>query len=213
MPVTIHIAPNPSPAGMAGARVSRAKHLHVTQPRLDFDIRMGSGGGWQCAGDYSIWTTTVTDGEPPIRLLERRENGVIEHPDNAFYLYHLPAGVPHRLNPVFGFWRVSEADVDVMRARSPQGAYYTLLVNTASSAYARDRILWFCRECGTTLSDISFETRRYGVAAYFAAATEHVRTFNSGTRACPHCGAVHLPAYGFDPGQDDDHERAARALW
>lgn len=175
----------------------------MNQPQLDYDIRMGAGGGWHRAGDYSIWTAGIAPDAPPIRVLERRDGAVVEQPDRPFAFYHLPAGVPHRFAPLFGFWRISDGDVDLIRAASPNGPYYSILINTGSSSYVRDRIAWYCENCGETLEDEPFDTRRFGVEAYFAEAGKRAETFNARARPCPQCGTPPAPAYGFETRNDD----------
>jgi hypothetical protein len=62
---------------------------------------------------------------------------------------------------------------------------------------------------------VEVPTRRIHLNGLTERALAAVRAFNAdtGLRTCAKCAAVHPAAYGFEPGDDNDEERDARASW
>lgn len=183
-------------------------------PILGYDFPLDAPNGWNEANRYLLYTGHFALDGPPITLQERLETSIETLPLRDRSLSLVPAGTPHRLTHLAGFWRTSEADLLVLRAVLPEAVYISLYVSSGPLHHA-DRLFWLCGSCGTELAPWAFDVGRYGALAFWTKLIEPVRAFNASAeaRTCPKCGTVHATAYGFAAEDDTDAERLARAVW
>jgi hypothetical protein len=130
-------------------------------------------------------------------------------------LHVIPAGRPHRLAHLFGFWRVSDGDTFVLLAQEEGLTRYGFVASTSAPSYARERLRFSCPNCRRLLKALAFDARRLGFERYWDEALAEARAFSAdlAVRRCPQCGAVHPVAYGLDAERDTANERAARMAW
>jgi hypothetical protein len=183
-------------------------------PILGYDFPLDAPNGWHEANRYLLYTGHFALEAPPIALQERLASRIETVPLRNRQLSMVPSGTPHRLAHLAGFWRISDADLLVLRAVLPEAVYISLYVSSGPQHRA-DRVFWSCAGCGAELAPWTFDIGRYGALAFWKKVLEPVRAFNAdlAQRTCPSCGAVHPLAYGFDPDDDTDEERRARAAW
>ena len=183
-------------------------------PVLGYDIPLDGPSGWHEANRYLLWTGAFAPNAPPVAIQERVDGRAVTLPLRARSLSSIPAGRAHRLTHLAGFWRVSDADLLVLRAALPEAIYLTLYLSSGPQ-HRTDRLLWYCRQCGAELAPWEYDVRRRGAQAFWTALLEPVRAFNadSARRTCSQCSDVHPPAYGFNPSDDTPEERLARASW
>jgi hypothetical protein len=186
----------------------------MEKPVLSYDVEMG-GDRWVDAGGYCLWTRTLGAGHLPLLLWKMSDGIAAPLPTTEYVLHNIRAGLPHRLAHAFGFWRISEGDTIFLKSTEKPDTHYTLALTTGAPQYRGDTIAWFCPKCGRELASNGFETRRYGVGAFWDWALERAREFNAAEalRTCGTCGALHSPAYGLAPASDDAAESEARASW
>jgi len=161
---------------------------------LSYDLPFGGASDeWTRAGDYSIWTRSRGPEAAPLTLCKRVEGQLVEVADKPYAMHNIPAGTPHRIAGLFGFWRTSEGDTVFLVTTTPQGRNYALIVNTGSHAYKSDRVGWFCPQCNAAIAETVVPTRRIGVDGAWREAGKLVDVFNADAarRTCPGCAAVH----------------------
>jgi hypothetical protein len=183
-------------------------------PILGYDFPLDAPNGWNKANRYLLYTGHFALESPPIALQERLETGTVTLPLRDRALSLVPAGTPHRLTHLAGFWRISDADILVLRAVLPEAVYISLYVSSGP-LHLTDRLFWYCPQCGTELAPWVYDVRRFGALSFWKDLLAPVRAFNATLqqRTCPKCAAVHPVAYGFDAEDDTDEERLARAHW
>ncbi len=172
----------------------------MTVPTLSFNVAMGGeNAAWQQVGDYALWTMHRPAHLVPLRVLTLQSGGTVELPSESHALNNIPAGTPHRIAPLFGFWRISGGDTDLFKVSEPERTAYSILINTGHRAYRNDIIAWFCSACLKPLAESSFDVRRFGLAAFWDHAAAKVAEFNASPalRTCNGCGQEHPPAYDF----------------
>jgi hypothetical protein len=186
----------------------------MTKPVLSYDIPMGGNGTWAHTGGYSIWSLTDI-AAAPLDLWERRDDCAVSLPPTPYVLHNIAAGIPHRLAHVFGFWRTSSIDTIFLKNTEGTKINYTFTLATGSPLYRSDRIAWYCDGCQKMLYGASFETKRFGLDAFWEWALIEARTFNgrAGARTCSSCGTVHQLAYGMSAAGDTPEEKDARQIW
>jgi len=186
----------------------------MVKPVLSYDVPMGGDGTWAHTGGYAIWSLTC-GAASPLDLLERHGDRPVSIPPKPYVLHNIAGGTAHRLAHVFGFWRISEIDTIFLKNTEGAQINYTFTLATGSPHYRSDRVAWYCHGCHATLYEASFDTKRFGLDAFWAWALGEGRSFNADTkiRTCSTCGAVHGPAYGMSPDDDTPEERDARQLW
>jgi hypothetical protein len=172
----------------------------LPSPVLGFDIPFGADDGtWTDANQYSIWTQRFPVSAPVLHVVERIDGAVNDVQGAPQALRLIPARMQHRIDHLFGFWR--ESDADTLFFRSEQGAdvRYALVVSVGAVSFKNESLFWTCPSCQTELTRQDFETRRYGMAAFWEFALERVREFNATEtlRSCKKCGTVHPHSYGF----------------
>jgi hypothetical protein len=170
---------------------------------------------WQEVSRNQIWSARYPADAAPLSVIERLPEGVLRLPDRERVFHIIPAGRPHRIEHAFGFWRTCGADALYIRSGYEAGVAYMLVVSTAAEDYRSDTIGWTCASCGHELRSVEIPTRRLHLRGLLERSLAAVRAFNSDAteRMCPSCGTVHPVAYGFEPEEDADDERAARAGW
>jgi hypothetical protein len=183
-------------------------------PIVAYDFPLDGPDGWHEANRYLVWTGRFAVDAPVNAVQEWIDGAAVTLPASARALSLVPAGTPHRLTHLFGFWRISDADLHVVRAVMPSVTYLCLNVSSGPE-HKNDRGLWYCPGCGNELAPSSYDVRRYGAPAFWDHALERVRAFNAdpAARTCPRCGTVHPTAFGFDRDRDTPDERIARAAW
>lgn len=183
-------------------------------PILGYDFPLDAPNGWNEANRYLLYTGHFPLDAPPIALQERLESSIETVPLRNRQLSMVPAGTPHRLTHLAGFWRTSDADLLVLRAVLPEAVYLSLYVSSGPQ-HRNDRIFWYCPSCGTELAPWVHDVGRYGALSFWKKLLEPVRAFNASAaqRTCPRCAAVHPKAYGFAAEDDSEEERQARAAW
>lgn len=188
--------------------------MNAAEPVLGYDFPLGGPNGWHEANRYLLWTGHFAPDAPPVALQERLDGRSHTLPLRKRSLSLVPAGTPHRLTHLAGFWRTSEADLLVLRAELPEATYINLYVSSGPQ-HGTDRLCWYCAGCGAELAPWEHDVRRYGPLSFWRKLLEPVRAFNAGaaSRTCARCAAVHRLAYGFDAGDDTPEEREARTAW
>jgi rubredoxin len=190
--------------------------MHTSDsPDLSHKVVVGEGGGWHEASRYQIWTRAFDVAQPELTMVEIRPEGLIAIPGRSRLFHVAPAGIPHHIKHLYGFYRISESDTMFIRIENDASIAYTLIVGMHSPDYKNDAYAWFCPNCGAELQRVNFQTKRYGMTAFWDAATERARAFNAdvAARTCKACGHVHPLAYGFEESGDTAEEAAARADW
>jgi hypothetical protein len=183
-------------------------------PILGYNFPLDGPNGWNKANRYLLYTGHFALDAPPIALQERVENRIETLPLRDRALSLIPAGTPHRLTHLAGFWRTSDADLLMLRAVLPEAFYISLYVSSGPLHHT-DRVFWYCQACGAELAPWVYDVRRYGALPFWTKLLEPVRAFNAAVeqRTCPKCAAVHPTAYGFDAEDDTEEERQAGATW
>lgn len=187
----------------------------VTNYRIPLVGPEASQRAWQEASRNYIWSARHPAGAPRLGLVELLPEGVVRLPERERVFHVVPAGRPHRIEHGFGFWRSCGADALYIASNYDDGVVYMMVISTAPSSYQTDTLRWTCLACGNELHAVEIPTRRVRLQGLLDRALGAVRAFNADTalRTCSKCGAVHPPAYGFDPLDDNEEEGAARANW
>lgn len=175
----------------------------------------GAKGVWQRASRYSVWSKEYPAQAPALSIVEALPGGLLRVPDDPRLFHVIPAGTRHRLEHLFGFWRISGSDTVIVRAQVDRAVSYTFIVRNDWPEYAADETLFACANCDLELQRFTFETPRFGVQAYWTEALRLARAFNAqySGRACTACGNSQPLAYGIDEEADTAEERAARMQW
>jgi hypothetical protein len=126
-----------------------------------------------------------------------------------------PPKMPHHSEHVYGFWHINEAQEMALNLKLDNDRRLTVLVEGFPEYGRIDRFAWYCLKCVTPLFMTQVETRRVGLAGYYAAQEDAFDAFNNDAalRTCPSCGEVHPTAYSIFPWKDSPAEREARELW
>lgn len=187
----------------------------MNKPVLSYDTPMGGSGTWAHTGGYSIWSLTHGDASKPLDLWERHNGAPMALPRSPYVLHNVAAGMPHRLDHTFGLWRISDIDTIFLKNEDGGKINYTFMLATGSPLYRSDHVAWYCNACQTELKNATFETKRFGIDAFWDWALKEVRAFNGDAKArtCPACGAIHGPAYGLSAAGDTPQEKDARTSW
>ena len=170
---------------------------------------------WQEASRNQIWSARQTADAALMSVVEVLPEGGVRIPDRERVFHIVPAGRPFRVEHAFGFWRTCGADVMYVKSVYEAGTAYMMVISTAAEAYVSDTLAWACLTCGKELRSLDVPTRRLRLRGLLERSLTAVREFNADlqARTCPACGAIHPLAYGFEPAEDNDEERAARASW
>jgi hypothetical protein len=187
----------------------------TVEPELafDFDVTEPSGP-WIRRGNHALWRATRRTGEPPYLLHEWCAQGVRPFPSSgAKPVFHrIQEGTPYHITHLFGFWVVN--DVDAMLLTVPRGplTHLMLVVGGRTGKPAEASCLSVCPKCAARFGEAKFTEVQSGYERFLDFALSRVRAFNADERlrACPRCGAVHPPIYGFHEAADTPEERAAR---
>ena len=187
----------------------------ITNYRIPLVGPEASPLSWQEASRNLIWNARHPAGAPRFGMVELLPEGVVRLPDRDRIFHVVPAGRPHRIEHAFGFWRTCGADALYVASNYADGVVYMMVISTSPQSYQSDKLHWTCLGCGHELHALEIPTRRIHLRGLLERSLAAVRAFNADVpgRTCPKCGAVHPPAYGFEPGDDDDDERTARANW
>jgi hypothetical protein len=170
---------------------------------------------WQEANHNQVWSARHAVGAVPFSVLEVLPEGVVRLPERERTFHVVPAGRMHRVEHAFGFWRTIGADALYIKSPYENAFVYMMVVNAAADAYTTDTLTWTCPACGQLLRAVDIPTRRLRWNGLLDRALAEVRAFNedAAARTCSACAAVHPYAYGFEPGDDRETERDARATW
>ena len=189
----------------------------TNEPTICYEFALdetASRGGWHQANNYNLWVGRQAPQDPVYRLLERRAAGIVHLSLRPRAMHTVAAGIPYRIEHLFGAWRVSDADMIYLRVAEEDCVYHTLLTAMCRDV-TEDFLLWFCPACGHELARERFDTRRGGLVGFWPFLLDRARAFNEAAdrRTCAACGHVHPLAYGFDPAADTGGEGAARLAW
>jgi len=191
----------------------------MTQPVANYRIPLigaqAPERAWQEASRNYIWSARHAADAMPHGVVELLPEGVVRLPERARMFHVVPPGRPHRIEHGFGFWRVCGSDALYISSDYDGGRAYLMVISTAPQAYQTDTLRWTCMGCGADLHSAEIPTRRIHLKGLIERTLAEVRAFNAGVsaRTCGSCGAVHPLTYGFEPADDNDAERAARAAW
>jgi hypothetical protein len=187
----------------------------VTNYRIPLVGPEASKRAWQEASRNYIWSARHAAAEARLGIVELLPEGVVRLPERERVFHVVPAGRPHRIEHAFGFWRSCGADALYVASNYEDGVVYMMVISTAPSTYQTDTLSWTCLGCGEALTSVEVPTRRVHLKGLIERSLAAVRAFNADEagRRCSACGAVHPLAYGFEPGDDNDEERAARGKW
>jgi hypothetical protein len=193
--------------------------MKTAKPTLYYNIplkgQVENYGDWQETPDYFCWSGRFAIGDEPLSIWEKVENGVVRIPDRPAMLHIIPAGRPHHIDHLFGYWHLCEADKFFVRKEHGDQVYYAIVVGGMKSAYRHDTIAWLCPQCGTQLESYALDTGARRWNRFLDEQLQLVRQFNEQDerRKCRNCGAVHPRAYGLQPASDSSSEAEMRALW
>lgn len=166
-------------------------------PILGFDIPFGADNGtWAEAGQYCVWTQRYAhDAELP-RVTELAGGEVREAPGDTTSFRLIPAGMAHRIAPLFGYWRISDADTLFFRSLQDADVRCAVVVSVGATTYANEQWLRTCPRCHAELARASFDAKRLGFPAFLQFAAERERAFDADAalRTCASCGCVHSPS-------------------
>jgi hypothetical protein len=170
---------------------------------------------WQEVSRNQIWSARHPADAAELSVVELLPEGRVRLPERERLFHIIPAGRPHRIEHAFGFWRTCGADALYVKSAYDGGVAYMMVISTAPEAYDSDTIVWSCLNCGHDLRTLQIPTRRLHLRGLLERSLAAVRAFNASEaeRRCPACEAVHPLAYGFEPGEDSEEERAARSAW
>jgi hypothetical protein len=187
----------------------------VTNYRIPLVGPEASARAWQEASRNYIWSARHARDASRHGIVELLPEGVVRLPERERVFHVVPAGRPHRIEHAFGFWRICGADALYIASNYEAGVVYMMVISTAPTTYETDTLHWTCLACGNALQSVEIPTQRVHLRGLVERSLAAVRAFNADEagRTCPACGAVHPLAYGFEPGDDNDEERAARAKW
>ncbi len=187
----------------------------VTNHRIPLVGPEAPDRAWQEASRNYIWSARHPRGASRYGIVELLPEGVVRLPDRGRMFHVIPAGRAFRIEHGFGFWRTCGADALYIASDYDEGVAYMMVISTAPESYSTDTLHWTCPGCGAALHSVDVPTRRIHLTGLNERALAAVRAFNADTalRTCAKCAAVHPPAYGFEPGDDNDEERSARAGW
>jgi RNase P subunit RPR2 len=168
---------------------------------------------WQEASRNHIWSARRSADAAPLAVLELLPEGLVRLPDRDRLFHIIAAGRPHRIEHAFGFWRTCGADALYVKSVYEAGVAYMMVISTAPQSYESDTIHWTCLSCGHELRTVEIPTRRLHLRGLLDRSLAAVRAFNASAaeRTCSACGTIHPLAYGFEPEEDNDEERTARA--
>lgn len=185
----------------------------MSGPLVHLDIQaVGGTGVWQKASRFSIWTREYHKDAPALAIVESHDGGLLRIPNAERMLHVIPAGRPHRIEHLFGFWRVAGTDTVFIRAELEDTLSYTLIVRNDWPEYTDDKIVLACPSCGRELQQVAVPTPRFGVQAYWDEALRIVRAYNAdeAARRCAECRRLADGVYGIDDALDTELEREAR---
>jgi hypothetical protein len=170
---------------------------------------------WQEASRNYIWSARHPRNAPRYGVVELLPEGIVRLPERGRMFHVIPAGRAFRIEHGFGFWRTCGADALYIVSDYDEGVAYMTVISTAPESYKTDTLHWTCPGCGAALHSVDVPTRRIHLAGLNERALAAVRAFNADNalRTCAKCAAEHPPAYGFEPSDDNDEERDARASW
>lgn len=187
----------------------------VTNYRIPLIGPEAPARAWQEAGRNYIFSARHPAHAPRLGVVELLPEGVVRLPERDRVFHVVPAGRPHRIEHAFGFWRTCGADVLYIASTYEDGVVYMTVISTAPTTYESDTVHWTCLGCGAPLRSVDIPTRRVRLQGLLERSLAAVRAFNGdeAARTCATCAAVHPLAYGFEPDDDSDDERRARATW
>jgi hypothetical protein len=190
-------------------------HEPITNYRIPLVGAEAPVRAWQEASRNQIWSARHPAGAASLAVVEVLPEGRVRLPERDRMFHIIPTGRPHRIEHAFGFWRTCGADALYVKTPYEAGVAYMLVISTAAESYQSDTLSWACLGCGHELSTLEIPTRRLHLRGLLERSLAAVRAFNAdaAARTCAACGAVHPLAYGLEPEDDNDAERAARAEW
>ena len=173
----------------------------LANPRNQYPLWPSSSalGQWKRTHDYDIWTDCRSSTDAPLALWEAWNDGVLRIPDKTSVMHIIPAGVPHHVEGVFGYWRACESDIVWLRVARGELTHYAMILGGSAADYNKDRILWICPACATTVHSVEIETGRTKLSEFWAREPAIINEFNADERlrTCPNCSHVHPRAYPF----------------
>ena len=189
------------------------------KPALFYDIALkhldSPYGGWHESADYFCWSGRFAVTDKPLTVWEKVEGGVIKLPDKPVLMHIIPAGRPHHIEHLFGYWHSCDADKFFIRKVDGEQVYYVLVVGGTKALHRRDTIAWCCPQCGTEIDHHVVEGGAPKWNEFLVRQLDLVRRFNENEslRRCSSCGHVHPLCYGLRPEDDWALEREMRAIW
>lgn len=191
------------------------KSTPVTNYRIPLVGPEAPERAWQEVSRNQIWSARHPADAAPFAVVELVPEGRVRLPERERVFHIVPADRPHRIEHGYGFWRSCGADALYIRSVYDAGVAYMLVISTAAESYTSDTLSWTCLSCGTPLHAVEVPTRRVRLRGLIERSLAAARAFNAdlAARTCTACGSLHPPAYGFEPAEDNDEERTARAAW
>lgn len=169
-----------------------------------FALHLGSAtdehlGELRAFGRYWIWGLTVAREAPPLRLYEWTPHGVADLTAEGSAFHRTPAGTPHQIEGLFGYWLISDADHQWVQTPHGDHRSYLLLAGGQSGVHRVHAITWYCPECGNQLGPPRRLEHDGTPESFLDAQKRVVAAFNADEpgRTCQACGSVHPLAYGF----------------
>jgi hypothetical protein len=123
----------------------------------------------------------------------------------------LPAGVPHTVPGLYGYWHINEEDELLIPIPLANGDVVLVLLEGMPNAGRYDRFAQFCRRCNAKLYEKAVPTGEVGVAGFWKAEEDGVKEFNNDPklRTCRNCGLANPHGYSFfvlQKGARDERE-------
>lgn len=176
----------------------------------------GNYGTWQETPDYYCWSGSFARTDKPLTIWEIVEGGVVKIPQKPAMLHIIPAGRPHHIDHLFGYWHTCNADKFIVRKEQQDSVHYMIVLGGAKRDYSYDVVAWYCASCGTELGGGErVEAGARNRPKFLDEQIRLVRRFNDdeSLRHCTKCGAIHPRAYGLLPEVDTPLERDLRTVW
>jgi nitrite reductase/ring-hydroxylating ferredoxin subunit len=150
-------------------------------------------------GTYWIWAQTYSPHDTPLRLLEWTAQGIADITTDRYSVHVVKAGVAHRIEGLFGYWLVADADHIWIQAPRSDGRRYVLIAGGKTGVNRTHTITWYCPSCGHQLGEAHRLSHDGTPAAFLEAQAAVVEAFNASVaaRTCRRCATVHPPAYAF----------------
>jgi hypothetical protein len=181
----------------------------VGDPILNWNVQLADPTGraepgsepWRSVGQHEVWVGRYPAAHPPLHVQEMHQRRCVEFAKPGYCMHRVAAGTPYRVSHLFGFWHVSDADLNWLQFERSGLTFYVALAGGSTGLPGDQAIAWYCARCGEQINRQEFG--RAGRAGRFLArgCQPAIEVFNATTdkRRCRACHWEHPPAYPFSP--------------